>query len=602
MGAEHSVGAGYAYIIVCMFKKETRIQLRNNPTLRRLWGVLQPYSTQLTIAMVGMVAVGAFNALQAYMVQPLLDEIFYKKDVRLLNLLPLALLAVFFVKGIFYFAYSYLLEKVGQSIIRDLRNRIYAHIHELSLSFFHKTPTGELISRIMNDVSLLQGAVSHALIRLLRDFFSVLGLLGVIFYMDWQLALISMVFLPMAAIPIVMFGKKFRRLSTSYQTRMGDATSQLHETIAGIRIVKAFCTEDFEKTRFAGKMQTIMNILMSDAKYRCLGHPMVEMMGGVGMALIIWFGGVQVLQGNSTPGTFMSFLTALIMLYEPVKGVTRINATIQQGMAAATRIFELLDVQPDIREQANPSVLPPFHDRIELDNVSFHYEGNTPVLHDLNLTVRQGEVLALVGPSGSGKTTLSNLVPRFYEVSSGAIRIDGLDIRSLQLHSLRQQLAMVTQQTILFNDTVRNNIAYGRGDSSEEDIRQAARAAYALEFIEDLPEGFDTIIGESGVRLSGGQQQRISIARALLKNAPILILDEATSSLDTESEREVQKALDNLMQNRTTIVIAHRLSTIKHAHRIAVLKNGRLVEEGSHGQLLTLGGEYSSLYQLQFAE
>ena len=564
--------------------------------------MLQPYSTQLTIAMVGMVAVGGFNALQAYMVQPLLDEIFYKKDVRLLNLLPLALLAVFFVKGIFYFAYSYLLEKVGQSIIRDLRNRIYAHIHELSLSFFHKTPTGELISRIMNDVSMLQGAVSHALIRLLRDFFSVLGLLGVIFYMDWRLALISMVFLPMAAIPIVMFGKKFRRLSTSYQTRMGDATSQLHETIAGIRIVKAFCTEDFEKTRFAGKMQTIMNILMADAKYRCLGHPMVEMMGGVGMALIIWFGGVQVLQGNSTPGTFMSFLTALIMLYEPVKGVTRINATIQQGMAAATRIFELLDVQPDIREQTNASVLPPFHDRIEVDNVSFHYEGNTPVLHDLNLTVRRGEVLALVGPSGSGKTTLSNLVPRFYEVSSGAIRIDGLDIRSLQLHSLRQQLAMVTQQTILFNDTVRNNIAYGRSDSSEKDIRRAAEAAYALEFIEDLPEGFDTVIGESGVRLSGGQQQRISIARALLKNAPILILDEATSSLDTESEREVQKALDNLMQNRTTIVIAHRLSTIKHAHRIAVLKNGRLVEEGSHEQLLALEGEYSSLYHLQFAE
>lgn len=564
--------------------------------------MLQPYSTQLTIAMVGMVAVGGFNALQAYMVQPLLDEIFYKKDVRLLNLLPLALLAVFFVKGIFYFAYSYLLEKVGQSIIRDLRNRIYAHIHELSLSFFHKTPTGELISRIMNDVSMLQGAVSHALIRLLRDFFSVLGLLGVIFYMDWRLALISMVFLPMAAIPIVMFGKKFRRLSTSYQTRMGDATSQLHETIAGIRIVKAFCTEDFEKTRFAGKMQTIMNILMADAKYRCLGHPMVEMMGGVGMALIIWFGGVQVLQGNSTPGTFMSFLTALIMLYEPVKGVTRINATIQQGMAAATRIFELLDVQPDIREQTNASVLPAFHDRIEVDNVSFHYEGNTPVLHDLNLTVRRGEVLALVGPSGSGKTTLSNLVPRFYEVSSGAIRIDGLDIRSLQLHSLRQQLAMVTQQTILFNDTVRNNIAYGRSDSSEKDIRRAAEAAYALEFIEDLPEGFDTVIGESGVRLSGGQQQRISIARALLKNAPILILDEATSSLDTESEREVQKALDNLMQNRTTIVIAHRLSTIKHAHRIAVLKNGRLVEEGSHEQLLALDGEYSSLYHLQFAE
>lgn len=585
-----------------MPKQDEKIQLRNNPTLRRLGEVLRPYSPQLIVAMVGMVAVGIFNALQAWMVQPLLDEIFYKKDARLLNLLPLALLAVFFVKGIFYFAYSYLLEKVGQSIIRDLRNRIYAHIHELSLSFFHKTPTGELISRIMNDVSMLQGAVSHALIRLLRDFFSVLGLLGVIFYMDWRLALISLVFLPMAAIPIVLFGKKFRRLSTRYQTRMGDATSQLHETIAGIRIVKAFCTEDFEKNRFAGKMQTIMDILMSDAKYRCLGHPMVELMGGVGMALIIWFGGLQVLQGNSTPGTFMSFLTALIMLYEPVKGVTRINATIQQGMAAATRIFELLDVQPDIRERADAAVLPPFHDSIVFDDVSFHYEGNAPVLHNLNLCVQQGEVLALVGPSGSGKTTLSNLVPRFYEVSSGAIRIDGLDIRSLQLHSLRQQLAMVTQQTILFNDTVRNNIAYGRSGSSEEDIRQAAQAAYALDFIEELPEGFDTIIGESGVRLSGGQQQRISIARALLKNAPILILDEATSSLDTESEREVQRALDNLMQNRTTIVIAHRLSTIKHAHRIAVLKNGRLVEEGSHEELLALGGEYSTLYHLQFAE
>ncbi len=585
-----------------MSKQDEKIQLRNNPTLRRLGEVLRPYSSQLIIAMVGMVAVGGFNAVQAYMVQPLLDEIFYKKDARLLNLLPLALLAVFFVKGIFYFAYSYLLEKVGQSIIRDLRNRIYAHLHELSLSFFHKTPTGELISRIMNDVSLLQGAVSHALIRLLRDFFSVLGLLAVIFYMDWRLALISLVFLPMAAIPIVMFGKKFRRLSTRYQTRMGDATSQLHETIAGIRIVKAFCSEDFEKNRFAGKMQTIMDILMSDAKYRCLGHPMVELMGGVGMALIIWFGGLQVLQGNSTPGTFMSFLTALIMLYEPVKGVTRINATIQQGMAAATRIFELLDVQPDIREQPDAAILPPFHDSIVFDDVSFHYEGNAPVLHNLNLRVQQGEVLALVGPSGSGKTTLSNLVPRFYEVSSGAIRIDGMDIRSLQLHSLRRQLAMVTQQTILFNDTVRNNIAYGRSGSSEEDIRQAAKAAYALEFIEDLPEGFETVIGESGVRLSGGQQQRISIARALLKNAPILILDEATSSLDTESEREVQRALDNLMQNRTTIVIAHRLSTIKHAHRIVVLKNGFLVEEGSHEQLLALGGEYSALYHLQFAE
>ena len=454
----------------------------------------------------------------------------------------------------------------------------------------------------MNDVSMLQGAVSHALIRLLRDLFSVLGLLAVIFYMDWRLALISLVFLPMAGIPLVLFGKKFRRLSAGYQGRMAEATSRLHETIAGIRIVKAFCTEPFEKRRFAAKLQDIMDILLSEAKFRCLAHPMVELMGGVGMALIIWFGGSQVLKGTSTPGTFMSFLTALIMLYEPVKGVTRINATIQQGMAAAARIFELLDIRPDIREREKPTELAPFHDHIEFDRVSFAYEGNEAVLHDISLTLKRGEMLALVGPSGSGKTTLANLCPRFYDVSAGAIRIDGHDIRELSLHSLRRQLAVVTQQTILFNDTVRANIAYGREDASEAEIREAARAAFALDFIEALPLGFETVIGESGVRLSGGQQQRLSIARALLKNAPILILDEATSALDSESEREVQRALDNLMANRTTIVIAHRLSTIIHAQRIVVLKNGRLIEEGSHKELLALGGEYSALYHLQYAE
>lgn len=576
--------------------------LRGHPTLTRLARVLGPYRTQLVVAMAGMVAVGVFNALQAWMVQPLLDEIFYRKDERLLHILPLALLAVFFVKGIFYFAYSFTLEKVGQCIIRDLRNSIYAHIHELSLSFFHKTPTGELISRIMNDVSMLQGAVSHALIRLLRDLFSVLGLLAVIFYMDWRLALVSLLFLPMAAVPIVTFGKRFRRLSTDYQTRLGEATSRLHETIAGIRIVKAFCTEPLEKRRFAAKLQDIMNILMNEAKFRCLAHPMVELMGGVGIALIIWFGGLQVIRGNSTPGTFMSFLTALIMLYEPVKGVTHINATIQQGMASAARIFELLDIRPEIREREDAVELAPFHESVEFDHVSFRYGQDAGVLHDISLTLKRGEMLALVGPSGSGKTTLANLCPRFYDVSAGAIRIDGHDIRDLSLHSLRRQLAVVTQQTILFNDTVRANIAYGRPEAAEAEIREAARAAFALDFIEALPQGFDTVIGESGVRLSGGQQQRLSIARALLKNAPILILDEATSSLDSESEREVQRALDNLMANRTTIVIAHRLSTIIHAHRIVVLKEGRLIEEGTHTELLALGGEYSALYHLQYAE
>ena len=572
-------------------------------TLRRLWQVLKPYSSQLCLAMVGMVAVGGFNGLQAYMVKPLLDDIFLKKDAYLLNLLPLGLVLLFLLKGVFYFGYSYLLERVGQSIIRDLRNAIYSHINSLSLAFFHRTSTGELISRIMNDVSLLQGAISHALIRLLRDFFSVICYLAVIFYMDWRLACISLILLPLVAIPIVLFGKKFRRISTIYQNSMGEATGQLHETIAGIRIVMAFCMEGFEKKRFADKMQRLMDTLMADAKYRCLSHPMVELLGAVTLALIIWFGGNQVIKGNSTPGAFMAFVAALILMYEPIKGVTRINATIQQGMASATRIFALLDVQADIKEQDNAVQLPPFHESISFENVSFRYEGNPPVLHGVNLHVKRGDVVALVGPSGSGKTTLSNLIPRFYDICDGAIMIDGHDIRSLQLRSLRGQMAIVTQQTILFDDTVRNNIAYGReGVCSDEEVRVAARAAHALDFIMELPEGFDTVIGESGVRLSGGQQQRISIARAILKNAPILILDEATSSLDTESEREVQKALDNLMQNRTTFVIAHRLSTIKHAHRIVVLKHGYLVEEGTHEELLQLNGEYSSLYHMQFAE
>jgi subfamily B ATP-binding cassette protein MsbA len=479
---------------------------------------------------------------------------------------------------------------------------VYAHINDLSLSFFHKNPTGELLSRIINDISMLQGSITHALIRLLRDFFSVIGLLGVIFYMDWRLALISLLFIPMATIPVVVFGKKFRKISTNYQKMLGEATSQLHETIAGVRIVKAFCMEDFEKQRFAATLQKIMDILMSETKYNCLSAPLNEIIGGIGIAMIIWFGGSQVLQGHSTPGAFMSFLAALMLLYEPIKAVSKVNSTIQQGFAAAARIFTLLDIQPDVRESADAVAMQSFNRSIVFSDVSFSYEKNQPVIKQLNLRVNRGEILAVVGPSGSGKTTLANLIPRFYEIDGGSICIDDVDIRRFTLPSLRGQLALVTQQTILFNDTVRNNIAYGREDCPEEKIIEAARSAFALDFIMDLPHGFDTIIGESGARLSGGQQQRVSIARALLKDAPILILDEATSALDAESEREVQRALENLMQNRTTIIIAHRLSTIQNADRIIVLKDGQLVEEGTHDELLNLGGEYSSLYRLQFSD
>ena len=575
--------------------------MTNKEIVSRLYQVLAKYRGKLLIAMLGMVVVAGFNAAQAYIVKPLLDEVFVNKERQLLNLLPLVLLALFFFKGIFYFCYSYTLEWVGQRVILDLRNRIYSHVNDLSLSFFARMSTGELISRIINDVTLLQGAVSHALIRVLRDFFSVIGLLGVIFFMDWRLALISLIFIPMATIPIVVFGKKFRRVSTRYQKSVADATNMLHETIAGTRIVKAFCMEEYEKNRFAAKMRQLFDILLTNTRYQSLSHPMVEFFGGVGMALIVWFGGIQVLKGNSTTGTFMSFLTAIIMLYEPIKGVSKINSTIQQGLASATRIFTLLDVKSDISERADAAVLPPFAGSIEFKDVTFKYGDDPPILHHVSLQVRQGEVLAVVGPSGTGKSTLVSLIPRFYDVCEGAVLIDGHDVRDVTLHSLRSQVALVTQQTFLFNDTVRHNIAYGRLDCADEEIIEAARAAYALDFIDELPEGLDTVIGESGARLSGGERQRISIARALLKDAPILILDEATSSLDLESEHQVQSALENLMKNRTTIVVAHRLSTIRDADRIIVMKDGCLVEEGSHDELLALHGEYETLYQMQYA-
>ncbi|MCI5142188.1 MAG: ATP-binding cassette domain-containing protein, partial [Candidatus Electrothrix sp. ATG1] len=416
--------------------------MTNKIILIRLYKVLQPYRKKLFISMLAMIIVAGFNAAQAYMVKPLLDEIFLHKKQEWLVILPLALLAVFFVKGVFYFLYSYLLEWIGQCVIKDLRNNIYAHLNELSIGFFHKNSTGELTSRIMNDVSMLQGSVSHALIHLLRDFFTVCGLLGVIFYMDWRLAFVSLIFIPMAAVPIVIFGKKFRRISTNYQQGMGEASDFLNETIRGARIVKAFCMEEQEKKLFGKKMQFLFDTLMTETRFRSLSHPLIEFLGGIGMALILWFGGMQVLAGNSTPGTFMSFLTALVMLYEPVKGVSKINSTIQSGMAAAIRIFNLLDIEPEIKENPESKILPRFHDAIEFDKVTFAYDEDEPVLRDIQLKVVQGEILAVVGPSGGGKTTLASLIPRFHDVTQGAVRIDGHNLRDLTLRSLRSQIAL----------------------------------------------------------------------------------------------------------------------------------------------------------------
>ncbi len=575
--------------------------MTNKEILKRLYDVIKPYQAKLFVAMVAMVCVSAGTGAQTWLVKDVLDKIFIEQNTVYLKLLPLVLLAIFFVKGVVYYLYSILLEQVGQSVIRDFRLNIFNHIHKQSLSFFNVMPTGTLMSRIISDVALLQQAVSNALVSAIRDFFQVIILLGVVFYMNWRLAMITFIVLPIAAYPITKFGKLFRKLSTSTQEEVAHVSNILHETITGNRIVKAFTKEEYEGKRFLNQVTRLFVLTMKDAKYRCLQHPMMEFIGGGAIALIIWFGGKEVIGGDMTPGTFFAFLTALIAAYEPVKGVTKINSTIQQGLAAATRVFSILDIEPEIQDKKDAIELPPFSSRIECSNITFRYgDDKKPVLSHIDLTVPAGEALAIVGPSGGGKTTLTNLIPRFLDLKEGSIRIDGNDIRDVTVASLRNQIAIVTQQTILFNDTVRNNIAYGNQQAPEQQVHEAARAAYAYDFIQALPDGFDTMIGEGGARLSGGQQQRISIARALLKNAPILILDEATSALDTESEREVQKALENLMKDRTTLVIAHRLSTIKNADRIIVIKDGIIVEQGTHDSLITQKGEYEMLYNMQY--
>lgn len=553
------------------------------------------------LAMFCMLMVGAITSSLAFLVKPALDEIFINKNGMMLVWIPTFVMILYLLKGVCNYGQTILMSFIGQRIIADLRNSLYRQIQRQSLAFFTKHPTGMLMSRITNDVSYIQGAVSEAVTSLLRDSSTLLFLVFVIFYRDWQLAIIGMLVFPVTIFPIAKFGEKMRKVATRTQTTMGSLNTLLQETIAGTRIVKAFGREDYENQRFAQRNERLFKLTLKTVAVSALSSPFMEFLGGIGIGAIIFYGGSQVIKGNSTPGTFFSFLTAIIMLYEPIKRLTNVNNTIQQGIAGAERVFSIIDQAPEIMSKTGAVALPNITTGIEIKNVTFCYE-TAPVLKNINLKIRSGEVIAFAGMSGGGKTTLVNLIPRFYDVTEGQILIDGHDVRDVTIESLRDQIAIVTQQTILFNDSVRSNIAYGDIEKSEEDIIRAAETANAHNFIMQLPLGYDTVIGEQGMKLSGGEKQRISIARALLKDAPILILDEATSSLDTESEIEVQEALENLMKGRTTLVIAHRLSTIRNADRIVVIVNGEIVEEGTHEGLLLRKGEYHKLYNMQFRE
>jgi len=535
------------------------------------------------------------------LVKPVLDEIFVQRDTTKLFFFPLVILLVYGVRSVLHYGHSYLMLSTGQRIIRDMRNGLFRHLQHMPLAYFHHHHTGVLMSRVLHDIKAMEGAVTSAVSDTIRQSFTMIGLVCVAFHRDWKLATFAMVGLPLASVLVIHLGRRLRQLSWRAQEKMGLLNALLEEVFSGIKIVKGFGREAYEEQRFRQRNRAYYRFVMRAIQTEELGSPIIECISAVGVAGVVFYGGQQVISGATTPGTFFSFLTAIIMLYEPIRKLGRVNSVIQRAMAAADRVFTVLDTPAENLAEAGKPALPTIKQHLTFTNVSMRYRPNTPlVLHGINLTVNAGEVVALVGFSGAGKTSLVHLIPRFYEPTSGHIRIDGVDIREVSLASLRGQIGMVSQDIVLFDDTIRQNIRYGNLDATDAQIVEAARAAYAHEFIMHMPHGYETIIGERGVRLSGGEKQRLAIARALLRNPALLILDEATSSLDSAAEQIVQYALENLMKDRTTFVIAHRLSTVRHADKIVVLHEGTIAEIGRHHELLARGGLYSRLYKMQF--
>lgn len=571
-------------------------------TYVRLLNYIRPYMKRVIVAIICIILASSANLYVPWIIKDVIDDVLTSRNMMMLNLIAVGIVIVFLLRGIFYYGQTYLMSYIGQKVIIDIREAVYRHLQKLSLAYFEKRQTGTIMSYITNDVAALQSAMVENVIEMVTEGVTLIGSMAAMFYIDWQLSLLTLVTMPLVAKTIEIFGGKLRSASTAMQERAADITAVLQETLSAVRVIKSFVREDYEISRFNRENYFNFRAQMKTSQLMATLTPIIEFLAAIGVTVIIWYGGREVIYGNLTSGSLIAFLIYVVNLSNPIKRLSRVYGNIQRALAAADRVFEVLDTVPEIADAADAETLPPIEGQVEFENVVFEYNPGEVALDHISLVAQPGQMIAIVGPSGAGKTTIANLIPRFYDPTAGRVLIDGYDIKRVTTHSVRVQIGIVPQETVLFNGTVYDNILYGDLAATEEQVIAAAKAANAHQFITNMPEGYRSMIGERGAKISGGQRQRVAIARAILKNPRVLILDEATSALDTESENLVQEALDKLMVGRTSFVIAHRLSTVQRADLILVMERGLIVERGTHQELLENRGLYYKLYQVQFSD